>query len=113
VRKIADLFVSAARGDLDSLEMAPEEPVFTKAGLVRRLWSFLRVLPSAGVPAILVWVFRNTLQEPVCTYSIIGSAVWACLMLMSEFDPRFGDPLDIIGKVAGLLPGREKSKPGG
>jgi hypothetical protein len=110
VRKIADLFVTASRGDLDSLEMAPEEPVFTKAGIVKRLWSFIRALPTAGLPALLVWAFRkaNLLSEPMLTYAIVGSFAWVCLTLASEFDPRFGDRLELFRKVTGLLRSGER-----
>lgn len=110
--RLSDLFVRAAEGDLDSVEMAAEDPAFTKTALVKRFWSFVKVLPSAVVPAAVVWIFHRArlLTEPLLTYLVIGSFIWVCLTLMSAFDPHYSDRLDAFRKLTSSLPFFPKDK---
>ena len=105
LRKLSQILVIATCGDLDSLEMAPEQPASPKAGLVKRLWSAARVLPTAVIPGFIVWVFHKAglLMPPVLTYAAVGSFIWACLTFMTELDPRYSDRLEAFDRLTNVL----------
>lgn len=111
--KIISIFTNTVSGNWDYLTKESSEISYTHPPLRVRIFQLISCVFTAFIPGLIFIGLQNTslsISGKSKEYIIIGLFIWACITLLSVFDPLLSEKISALKDIARFLPGFGKSK---
>ncbi len=110
LEELVTLLAASVRDDLDSFPLATESRVERRRTVWLRFTAAMSSIFSAVVPGAVVWSAYKVqlLHDPWLGSGVIGSILWACVVVMGLIDPAYGEHLESVNKLSDALRGKGK-----